>query len=177
MDPMTADKSSSSPAQASRQDAEEMLVEGIIRIVSDVRRRAEQMGRDHGATMLQIQATKILQEKGSLTINELAAELHLNQSTVSSLADRMEANGLVRRLVANDDRRKVKLRLTEKAYDLATRTPVSPIDMFRYILKPLTDEEMKSLVGMFRKIETAFFQGVQAIDEVKTGRQAKSRKA
>ncbi|MCW5829715.1 MAG: MarR family transcriptional regulator [Deltaproteobacteria bacterium] len=157
----------------SRSETEEALVDGVIRIVAEVRKRADRMGREHGATMLQIQAVKILHEKGSITISELAQELHLNQSTVSSLVDRMEANGLVRRLTANDDRRKVKLRITEKADDLAMTTPVSPIDMFRQILKPLTGDEMAHLSRMLAKIEKAFFESVEAIDREKPARQKK----
>ena len=54
-------------------------------------------------------------EGGELSIGELANKLMLRQHSVSGLADRLEALGLVDRARGKEDRRIVVLRLTDKA--------------------------------------------------------------
>ena len=54
-------------------------------------------------------------EGGELSIGELANKLMLRHHSVSGLADRLEALGLVDRARGKEDRRIVVLRLTDKA--------------------------------------------------------------
>ena len=54
-------------------------------------------------------------ESGELSIGELAKTLMLRHHSVSGLADRLEALGLVDRARSKDDRRVVVLRLTDEA--------------------------------------------------------------
>lgn len=49
-----------------------------------------------------------------VTINELAQLLLIKHNSAVGLVDRLEAEGLVKRSVAREDRRKVNLRLTRK---------------------------------------------------------------
>ncbi len=57
-------------------------------------------------------------EAGELSIGELAKALMLRHHSVSGLADRLEALGLVDRARSKEDRRVVVLRLTDKAREL-----------------------------------------------------------
>lgn len=57
-------------------------------------------------------------ERGELSIGELASTLLLRHHSVSGLADRLEALGLVDRARSKGDRRVVVLRLTDKAREL-----------------------------------------------------------
>jgi DNA-binding MarR family transcriptional regulator len=141
-------------------------------MVAEVRKRAARMSHEQGATMLQVQAIQILRDRGNLNISELALALHLNQSTVSGLADRLESARLVRRVADSSDRRRVKLMLTDKAFELAGAVPVSPMDMFRQILGPLTDDELRQILPLFGKVEDAFHRGMEAIDRVRAAARA-----
>ena len=57
-------------------------------------------------------------EGGELSVGELAETLMLRHHSVSGLADRLEALGLVDRERSKEDRRVVVLRLTDKARNL-----------------------------------------------------------
>ena len=55
---------------------------------------------------------------GELTIGQLAETMMVKPHSISGMADRLQALGLVERVPDKDDRRRVHLRLTEKARDL-----------------------------------------------------------
>jgi DNA-binding MarR family transcriptional regulator len=57
----------------------------------------------------------------SLTINELASVLLIKHNSAVGLVDRLELEGLVRRSIAPEDRRKVNVRLTRKGVRVLER--------------------------------------------------------
>jgi MarR family transcriptional regulator, organic hydroperoxide resistance regulator len=60
----------------------------------------------------------LINDGGELTIGELSSKLYLAPSTISDLVDRLEKNGLVQRIRSVEDRRIVKVKVLEKAYNL-----------------------------------------------------------
>jgi DNA-binding MarR family transcriptional regulator len=75
-------------------------------------------------------------ESGELSIGELAKILILRPHSVSGLADRLEALGLVNRTRSKADRRLVVLRLTDKANTLMSSLSLTHRDELRRI-RPL----------------------------------------
>jgi len=149
----------------SEADPLEGVLNAVVRLVADVRRRQAAITQEHGVTMLQSQAIHALRQQGPLNITQLAQALHLNQSTVSSLADRMERDGLVRRVQSSQDRRSVKLRLTEKSDDIAVQLPVSPLGFFRDLLaQALSAEEQATLARLLQKISKRIYERFGEID-------------
>jgi DNA-binding MarR family transcriptional regulator len=57
--------------------------------------------------------TKLAEAGEPLTLGELAARLSCVRSNITQLVDRLEADGLVRRVDDPDDRRSVRAELTE----------------------------------------------------------------
>ncbi len=60
----------------------------------------------------------VLWQEENISFKELADRTDLAATTLTSMVDRMEASGLVRRIPDKDDRRKTLLLLTEKARSL-----------------------------------------------------------
>jgi len=75
-------------------------------------------------------------ENGELAIGELAETLLLQPHSVSGLADRLQALGLVERVRRVDDRRVVAIRLTVKARQLMATLSRTHRDELRRI-RPL----------------------------------------
>lgn len=140
------------------------IVQRVVRLVADIRKRQSAMVQNYGVTMLQYTAIQILKDSGPINITRLAKKLHLNQSTVSSLVDRMERDNLVRRVQSSEDRRSVKLRLTDKAYDVTVDLPIAPFDFFKGLLTHLSSEEQQSLARMMLKLDAAFQKQLAEID-------------
>jgi DNA-binding MarR family transcriptional regulator len=64
----------------------------------------------------------VLEERGPLTAGELAAATGLSPGAITSLVDRLEHEGLVRRTPDPDDRRRVRIELTDAARQAIAET-------------------------------------------------------
>lgn len=98
----------------------------------------EKVVQEAGLTPQQHQVLVALRaaENGELSIGSLAEALLLQPHSVSGLADRLEALGLVERVRSDSDRRIVVLRLTAKARRLMSSLSRTHRDELRRI-RPL----------------------------------------
>jgi DNA-binding MarR family transcriptional regulator len=88
----------------------------------------------------------------------------------------MERDGLVRKLQSSKDRRSVRLRLTERADEVAERIGLSPLDLVDRVLAVLSSDEQRQFAGMLEKLERAMFEELGALDsQIKRRRMAESR--
>lgn len=78
-------------------------------------------------------AIKGMPGRDSVTINELAKLLLIKHNSAVGLVDRLESEGLVRRSVAPEDRRKVNVRLTRKGVRVFERLAAVHRDELRRI--------------------------------------------
>ena len=63
----------------------------------------------------QVQVLLHLAERGQMTMGKLAAELGVSRPAATDVVDRLVLSGLVERVTTEDDRRKVYIRLTQRA--------------------------------------------------------------
>lgn len=112
---------------------------------------AEEMGIDSAPLSA---LTKLWREDG-LTITELGEKLFLKASTITSLIDRMERDGLVRRKRNQEDRRVVKIYLTPKAKELQKEFPNFEESLIEKIQDKLSQEEISTLIELLGKFESA----------------------
>ncbi|WP_323118032.1 MarR family winged helix-turn-helix transcriptional regulator [Burkholderia alba] len=86
------------------------------------------------------------------TAAELAREYGIDASAITRLLDRVEKRGLLSRVRSSEDRRVVRLELTDEGRELAERMP----EIFRSVLEQLLDgftpEEVGFLKSMLRRI-------------------------
>ena len=92
----------------------------------------------------QCHALQALVRQGPMTVNDLAAHLHLEKSTASRLAAALLGKELVRKRVARSDGRVVVLQVTEAGHRLSRR-----------ILNDLTAEYMELLEGFDPEVRGA----------------------
>jgi DNA-binding MarR family transcriptional regulator len=112
------------PPSAGLSDAAAIVV-GLRRIVRALEVYSHEVRRDFGLTAPQLWAIKTLARLGPLTTGELAAALLVHQSSTSLLIQRLERRGLVRRTRQRDDRRFVRVELTERGATLAAEAPAA----------------------------------------------------
>jgi DNA-binding MarR family transcriptional regulator len=99
------------------------IVVGLRRIVRALEVYSQEVRRSYGLTGPQLWALKTLARSGPLTIGELAGQLIVHQSSTSLLVRRLERRGLVRRARLKDDRRFVRIELTERGAALVADAP------------------------------------------------------
>jgi DNA-binding MarR family transcriptional regulator len=74
-----------------------------------------------------------------VTINELASLLLIKHNSAVGLVDRLESEGLVKRSIAPEDRRKVNVRLTRKGVRVFERLAVAHRDELQRIGPKLSE--------------------------------------
>lgn len=76
--------------------------------------RIEKALEDHGLSLSKLKVLTFLAEsRQSLALSEIAERLNCVRSNVTQLVDRLEAEGLVRRLYDPKDRRSIRAELTD----------------------------------------------------------------
>jgi DNA-binding MarR family transcriptional regulator len=82
---------------------------------------------------------------GSMPMSELAARISLSRAAVTSLVDRLEADGWVRRIPDEEDRRRTVLRLLPRA-DEAFDEVTEPYHVeLRELARSMSDEQLATV--------------------------------
>ncbi|WP_329012776.1 MarR family winged helix-turn-helix transcriptional regulator [Streptomyces sp. NBC_00690] len=88
------------------------------------------------------------------TARELATSSLLTSGGMTMRLDRMERDGLIRRIRSAEDRRSVYAELTPAGFALIDRIIDEHLEREREMLETLSDEEQQQLAGLLRKLET-----------------------
>jgi DNA-binding MarR family transcriptional regulator len=92
-------------------------------------------------------------EKG-LTPSECAQRADVTKATITGLLDGLERDGLVRRFPDSEDRRMLRLQLTDKGQDLLSQMLPDHFCRTTDLMANLTDSEKKTLIKLLNKVRT-----------------------
>jgi DNA-binding MarR family transcriptional regulator len=143
--------SAASASSETRPDVDS-IVETIIYLYTESRRLTKGMAREVGLTGPQLTVIKLLETFDNLSLSGLSERIRAQNSTVTGIIDRMEREGLVLRARSTEDRRVVKIRLTDKGSRIAREVSVEPMEIFRGALESLSAAEMRELMKILTKI-------------------------
>jgi len=86
------------------------------------------------------------------TMAELAREVALDPAAMTRALDRLEAKGLLNRVRSTEDRRVVKLELTEEGERVAQLVPAVLAEVFNAHLAGFTKAEWATLVSLLQRL-------------------------
>ena len=89
----------------------------LLRLARELRKETEQLG----VTSRQVTLLWLVRARPGTSMRELAAEERISAPSLSGHVDRLERLGLIERVRATDDRRRVGLRLTAEGVKLLRR--------------------------------------------------------
>ncbi|AWI04211.1 MarR family winged helix-turn-helix transcriptional regulator [Clostridium drakei] len=103
-------------------------------------------------TPVQYGILKCLWTEDCQTPKQIGEILSLDSSTITGILDRMESKELVKRVANQDDRRTLKIMLTERGSEL--QVPVEKIieEVNKYFLEIFTDDQQTQLKEYLRLI-------------------------
>ena len=114
--------------------------------------QAKTQGAGLDLTSVQFAALDAISQQPGIDQAGLAATISFDRATIGGVIDRLEAKGLVRREVSEEDRRARLLKLTRQGRKLlAIGRPVVQ-DLQDDILAPLSRAERKAFLGLARKV-------------------------
>jgi DNA-binding MarR family transcriptional regulator len=95
--------------------------------------------------MAQVEVLQRLADEPGLGVSGLAARQRLATNTVSNLVQQMVTSGLVERLTRADDRRSVKLTLTDKGKDVLNAWQAANDRRLGHALRRLPEDYQKAI--------------------------------
>jgi DNA-binding MarR family transcriptional regulator len=109
-----------------------------------------------GLTLLEWYALRALYAEDGLSASHLAAQVCRHPSSMTALLDRMENRGLLRRQTADDDRRSVRVFLTDRGRAFRPEIEATAGQLDHLLADLITSEQM----SVFRHV-LGVLQGVR----------------
>ena len=106
----------------------------------------------HGITAAQFKVLIIMAQFGVDTPAELCRNLSLDSGSMTRMLDRLEQKDLLLRKRCADDRRLVRLALTEEGQALADKLPEIGVNAMNQLAGALDSEELQTLEAILKKI-------------------------
>ncbi|HEY8424172.1 MAG TPA: MarR family transcriptional regulator [Clostridia bacterium] len=94
----------------------------------------------------------VLWERGQLTITEIGQLTSLAKTTLTSMLDRMEANGLIERIPDPKNRRQILVSVTEKAKSYREKYELVSNKMSEIFYEGFTNDEIIAFENQLRRI-------------------------
>ena len=91
----------------------------------------------------------------TLSPSALAKEMMLSTSAMTNRLDRLEKRGLIERTSDPEDRRGLKILLTEEGFDLADEAVGKHVETEESMLAGLTKTERDQLCGLLARVRNA----------------------
>jgi|GEM_PF-6428561 MarR family 2-MHQ and catechol resistance regulon transcriptional repressor len=142
--------------EAKKTQREEISVEirDVQRLFSKV--MLEVIGKQNNITDQQWAVLKIISKK-PMQMNELGHELVVSSPTITSLIDRMEKKGLVKREDCKD-RRKIEIQLTPEGKKFYEKAKEQITEFLQKSVSALTPQETTELLLLLKKLKNAISQ-------------------
>jgi DNA-binding MarR family transcriptional regulator len=145
------------PEEAKKTQQEEIATEirDIQRLLSKL--LLEVIANQNNITEQQRAVLKIIAKK-PMQMNELGRELMVSSPTITSLIDRMEKKGLVKRAEDCKDRRKIEIQLTPEGKKLYEKAREQFREFLQKSVSVLSPQETTELLLLLKKLRNAISQ-------------------
>lgn len=127
----------------------------LLRAREAVMDRFRAMLRDHGLTEQQWRVIRVLAERESLEISQLAAYCFLLPPSLSRILKFLSGKRLVQRRAVDADQRRVEVSLSSQGWRLFRRVAPSSEAIYRDFEKAFGAERLEELYGLLRDLERA----------------------
>ncbi|HHW17761.1 MAG TPA: MarR family transcriptional regulator [Firmicutes bacterium] len=133
-------------------------VERLLRHVAFIiKKRGREILEDFEITNPQFNALLTLREHPDITMGELCEKLFLACSTATDLIDRLEKNGYLERRRDPQDRRVIRLSISDKGRHVISEVIAARRRYVASILKQLSQEEIDRLAESLEKLHSLMF--------------------
>ena len=128
-------------------------VTSLMRVQQLVIGQLDALLKPHGLTFARYEALVLLvfSSRGSLPLGKMGERLQVHPTSVTSIVQRLEAAGLVRRVPDAADRRVVLAEITDEGRALVERATASLVGA-DFALGDLSDDELDALSGLLRPV-------------------------
>lgn len=130
-------------------DSDQAFISELLSTIGRFRRTVRaltQSGLDtSGLTESQAEFLRLVGRQPGISVSAAAAELRLAANTASTLVSKLTSSGLLARTLDTDDRRVVRLQLTESAQQLANESRAARRAALASVLGELDSDQRRTL--------------------------------
>jgi len=130
----------------------DMILATIRQIIRAVDLQSKNLVKKYGLTGPQLLLLKEISSDSRQSVSELARNISLSQATVTSILDRLEKQGFLKRYRHNSDKRKVYLELSEKAELVLNKNPSLLQEVFTERFDELEEWEKLLLISSLKRV-------------------------
>ena len=130
------------------------IIDIFKNIKKTVRHKLEKIAKQYGFTEPQLAVIFHLDHMPSITLNELSEHMMLTKSTVSGIIDRLTNQGVVIREIPKDNRRIVKLSISEefkKNHDISNLKKSFVSGLISDNIRNMDPEEVEKIIYGLRQ--------------------------
>lgn len=128
-------------------------------VVGAVRQHSRALEKACGMSGTQVWMLATIAERPDIRVSELGQALSIHVSTTSNLLDRMARAGLIERMRSEEDRRVVRLRLTDAGRAAIERAP-------KPLTGPISDALGKMPAGALAKLDASLAVLIDHMSEI-----------
>ena len=148
---MTAvEQASSSILQPSVLD--EVRLAFVELLGAERRLRSREQNRSRDLTQSQLRALSALSKVDEVTAGELAKSADLNPASVTAMLDQLEANDIIERRRAEQDRRMCMVSLTEKGRAILDERQANWLALWQEHFGHMPDEDLSAALRVIQKM-------------------------
>lgn len=114
-------------------------------VVGAIRQHSRDLETAYGISGAQVWMLATIAEMPDITVSQVSQSVSVHISTASNLLDKLARAGLVERLRSNEDRRVVRLRLTDAGKAIVERVPKPMTGLVFDALDKLPEETLSRL--------------------------------
>ena len=107
----------------------------------------------HNFTVPQLTVLHELYHHPEITLTELSERVDLSKSTVCGIVDRLELHGAVKRVKVCEDRRIVKISLTEKVYAVQEKLDVIRKNYLAELFKNINAADLEKMLFGLKQLD------------------------
>lgn len=138
------------------------ITQSLRRIFKAIQDYYQEVSNKFKITGPQLLALKTIHQIGRVSLGELSEKMYLHPSTITGVIDRLERKGYVSRIRIKEDRRVVKVQLTQKGNLLVKKAP-----------NPVQGKMIFGLKNLERKKLNAIRESIQKLVEIMEAQNAK----
>ncbi|MDA3957039.1 MarR family winged helix-turn-helix transcriptional regulator [Oceanispirochaeta sp.] len=136
------------------QNKSDIVVSTLRQIIRSIDLQSKKLTKRYGITGPQLIVLKEIHKSSDRPISAIAREVSLSQATVTSILDRLEQQGFAQRERSSQDKRKVKILLTEKSKMILDTNPSLFQEEFTDEFETLEEWEKHMIISSLQRMAT-----------------------
>ena len=130
----------------------DQVLVSLRQIIRAIDLHSKKLERESGLTGPQLLVMQLIGTHGEITSGVIAREVSLSQATVTSILDRLERKGLLKRERCTYDKRKVMVSLTDEGGKALESAPTLMQESFIRAFSQLEDWEQSLILSSLQRV-------------------------